>query len=601
VRNWLRTNFPPSLRGLAPQINASEARERHEGADYRRWVRAVGEKGWGLPTWAVEYGGAGLAAEEAGVLAQEFARVWAFNPIAGFGVMMLGPTILEFGTEAQKLRHLPSIARGEIRWCQAFSELGSGSDLASHQARCEDKGDYWLVTGRKIWTSFAHLADWCLCLVYTDTMRKRGGVTFLLVDMRTPGVEARPLTRSNGASHFCELFLSDVKVPKRETLGEVNAGWTVAKRLLQHERNGLSYQRQAPLNLAPLLLGSPQEALERTINRLKLGEQPDLRTASSQTSEDHAADLTEEIERANHTASSALAALDSGAACPGGPPHRADLRQSPSCDGSEQRQRPTRTDSRDRAARLVRAGGQGYASPSIIDRRRRILTTARKLIASDGVAAVNMAEISRHADVAKRTLYNVFQRKERLIAEAIQQYFEDYEAGLVYSTPTATAARMAEHLALIVHRNLSIRNYTRALLNVYYSSDVEQNVRRTIGEIVAHSHRPWIDRLHAERQLQPWIDRGGLVDDLTRYRYAVANDWAHGRIADDDFPSILINGVISMVIGATKPRARRECEDVLKHLDRVAGPRPAPGRAHKPKSRPDKAHGRSPPWPQRSG
>jgi TetR/AcrR family transcriptional regulator, cholesterol catabolism regulator len=240
------------------------------------------------------------------------------------------------------------------------------------------------------------------------------------------------------------------------------------------------------------------------------------------------------------------------------------------------------TDSRGRAARLVRGGGQGYASSSIIERRRRILTTARKMIASDGISAVNMDEISRRADVAKRTLYNAFQSKERLIAAAIQQYFEDYEVELVYSTPAATAERMAEHLSLVAHRNLSIRNYTRALVDVYYSPDVEPNIRHTIGEIVAHSHRPWIDRLHTERQLQPWITRDTLVDDLTRYRYAVASDWVHGRIADEMFPSTLIVGVMTMMIGATKPRVRRECEDVLKELERFARPRGshAKGGAH---------------------
>jgi len=252
VRDWLDANFPPSLRGLAPLHNPTDVSERHESADYHRWVRSVGEKGWGLPTWAVEYGGAGLGAEEAEMLAQEFAQAEAFNPIAGLGVMMLGPTLLEFGSEAQKRRHLPPIARGEVRWCQGFSEPGSGSDLASLQTRCEDKGDHWLINGQKIWTSFAHIADWCFCLVRTDTTRKQGGITFLLIDMRAPGVEARPLKLINDASHFCELFLTDVTVPKSETVGEVNGGWTIAKRLLQHERSGLSEQRKATLDLATL-------------------------------------------------------------------------------------------------------------------------------------------------------------------------------------------------------------------------------------------------------------------------------------------------------------------------------------------------------------
>jgi len=214
----------------------------------------------------------------------------------------------------------------------------------------------------------------------------------------------------------------------------------------------------------------------------------------------------------------------------------------------------------------MRSGGQGYASSSIIERRRRILATARKMIAAEGMAAVNMDEISRRAHVAKRTLYNAFQSKERLIATAIQQYFEDYEVELVYTAPPATPRRMAEHLTLIAARNLTIRNYTRALLNVYYSADIEDDVRKTINEIVAHSHRPWIERLDAERQLQPWIQRDTLVDDLVRYRYGVANDWVHGRIQDERLAPTLIGGVMTMVIGATKPRARREAEDVLKEL-----------------------------------
>ena len=252
VRDWLSANFPPSLHGLTPLHNPADASERHESADYHRWVQAVGEKGWGLPTWAVEYGGAGYDADKADVLAQEFARAGAFNPIVGLGVMMLGPTLLEFGTEEQKRRHLPPIARGETRWCQGFSEPGAGSDLASLQTRCEDKGDHWLINGQKIWTSFAHIADWCFCLVRTDTTRKQGGITFLLIDMLTPGVDARPLKLINDTSHFCEMFLNDVKVPKSETVGEVNGGWTIAKRLLQHERSGLSEQRRATLDLVPL-------------------------------------------------------------------------------------------------------------------------------------------------------------------------------------------------------------------------------------------------------------------------------------------------------------------------------------------------------------
>jgi len=224
-------------------------------------------------------------------------------------------------------------------------------------------------------------------------------------------------------------------------------------------------------------------------------------------------------------------------------------------------------DSSGRTGTLVRGSGQGYASSSIIERRRRILTTARKMIGAEGMAAINMDEISRRADVAKRTLYNAFQSKERLIAEAIQQYFDDYEIQLPYTTPPATGGRVAEHIAIFPHRNPSIRNYTRALTNIYFSADVDFELRRTIGEIVAHTHRPWIERLHAERQLQPWIERDQLIDDILRYRYALAHDWTNGRVPDDEVARMLIVGVMTMVIGATKPRARRESEEVLRDID----------------------------------
>jgi acyl-CoA dehydrogenase len=150
------------------------------------------------------------------------------------------------------LQHLPPIVRGEQQWCQGFSEPGAGSDLASLQTRCEDKGDHWLVNGQKIWTSFAHLADWCFCLVRTDTSRKQAGISFLLIDMKTPGILARPIKLINGVSHFCETFLTDVEVPKQNLLGELNGGWTVAKRLLQHERSGLSAQRASASDIVDL-------------------------------------------------------------------------------------------------------------------------------------------------------------------------------------------------------------------------------------------------------------------------------------------------------------------------------------------------------------
>ena len=237
VRDWVAANFPPSLKGKGPAIGPERA---NESADQKAWRLAVGEKGWGVPTYPKAYGGGGLSPAEARVVNQEFGRAGAYNPIVGMGTMMFGPTLLEYGNEEQKKRHIPLIANGEIQWCQGFSEPGAGSDLAALQTRAEDKGDHFLVNGQKIWTSGAQWADWCFCLVRTDTTKKHEGISFVLFDMRTPGVEVRPIQLISGNSPFCETFLTDVKVPKENLVGPLNGGWTIAKRLLQHERNGLS-------------------------------------------------------------------------------------------------------------------------------------------------------------------------------------------------------------------------------------------------------------------------------------------------------------------------------------------------------------------------
>jgi len=238
ARAWLDEHFPPSMKGRG-DIAASEAPVPVEG-DYKLWKEAMGAKGWGVPTWPKAYGGGGLSAAETRVLREEMAAIGAWNPIGGMGVMMFGPTLLEYGTEAQKQRHIPPIVRGELRWCQGYSEPGSGSDLASLQTKAEDKGEYFLVNGSKIWTSGAQYADWCFCLTRTDPSKKHEGISFLLIDMKTPGVEPRPIKLISGSSPFCETFFTDVKVPKENLVGPLNGGWTVGKRLLQHERNGLS-------------------------------------------------------------------------------------------------------------------------------------------------------------------------------------------------------------------------------------------------------------------------------------------------------------------------------------------------------------------------
>src|SRR5215469_8974875 len=236
ARSWLEANFPPSLKGRGLSYIEEETPDE---ADVKAWTKAMGEKGWGVPTWPKQYGGGGLSPAEARVLQQEMGRVGAWNPVGGMGTMMFGPTLLEYGNEAQKQYHIPRIARQEVRWCQGFSEPGAGSDLASLQTKAEDKGDHFLVNGSKIWTSGGQWADMCFCLVRTDTSKKHEGISFLLIDMHAPGVEVRPIKLIAGASPFCETFFTDVKVPKENLVGPLNGGWTIAKRLLQHERSGI--------------------------------------------------------------------------------------------------------------------------------------------------------------------------------------------------------------------------------------------------------------------------------------------------------------------------------------------------------------------------
>jgi alkylation response protein AidB-like acyl-CoA dehydrogenase len=239
AKAWLEANFPDSLK-KDPNAQLAAMMGGRPSGDAELWQQRMGAKGWGTPTWPQAYGGGGLSRPEARVLAEEMGKVGARNPIGGMGVMMFGPTLLEVGTDEQKARHIPPIVKGELRWCQGYSEPGSGSDLASLQTRAEDKGDHWLVNGQKIWTSGANTADWCFCLVRTDTTKKHEGISFLLIDMRTPGVEARPILLINGTSPFCETFFTDVKVAKENLMGPLNGGWSIAKRLLQFERDNIS-------------------------------------------------------------------------------------------------------------------------------------------------------------------------------------------------------------------------------------------------------------------------------------------------------------------------------------------------------------------------
>jgi len=239
TRRWLLANAPPSM--FTPVASTDDlcwgGRRAHYPADVQRWLDVMGDRGWTAPTWPAEYGGGGLTKAEAKVLSQEMAKLKLRAPLVGFGLTMIGPLLLQEGSEGLKRTHLPPIVRGRIRWCQGYSEPGAGSDLASLQTRAVLDGDDFIVNGQKVWTSYADKADWMFILVRTDPKaRKQEGITFLLMDMETPGVTVKPIRLISGSSPFCETFLENVRVPRANIVGQVNGGWAIAKALLGHER-----------------------------------------------------------------------------------------------------------------------------------------------------------------------------------------------------------------------------------------------------------------------------------------------------------------------------------------------------------------------------
>jgi acyl-CoA dehydrogenase len=241
TRAWLLEQAPKSLRGTRQGRFDGYWGGKKSGdppADVARWLHLMLDRGWTAPSWPRRYGGGELTSAEAKVLDEELRRLELPPPLVGFGLTMIGPTLLEFGDEEQKLEHLPRICRGEIRWCQGYSEPGAGSDLASLSTRAVRDGDEFVINGQKIWTSHADRSDWIFCLVRTDPdAKKQNGITFILVDMQTPGVTTREIRLISGASPFCEVFFEDVRAPARNVVGQVNAGWTVAKALLGYERS----------------------------------------------------------------------------------------------------------------------------------------------------------------------------------------------------------------------------------------------------------------------------------------------------------------------------------------------------------------------------
>ena len=244
ARAWLEENCPAEMRTPAKgdeDVCWGGRNFVFQSEAQKLWLERCVAKGYTVPDWPKAYGGAGLSPQETKILRQEMAKLGCRSPLNSFGIWMLGPALLKFGSEAQKREHLPKITRGEIRWCQGYSEPNAGSDLASLQTRAEDKGDFYLVNGQKIWTSYANKADWIFCLVRTDfEAKKHTGISFVLFDMASPGVSTKPIRLISGASPFCETFFDNVRVEKHNLVGTPGGGWEVAKVLLAHEREMIS-------------------------------------------------------------------------------------------------------------------------------------------------------------------------------------------------------------------------------------------------------------------------------------------------------------------------------------------------------------------------
>ena len=241
TRAWLETNCPTEMR--RPVSDDADVcwggrRWQFKNDAQRIWLEKMAQRGWTVPEWPTAYGGGGLSKDEARVLREEMTQLRCRAPLTSFGISMLGPALLKYGNESQKQEYIPKIARGEIRWCQGYSEPGAGSDLASLKTRADDMGDHFLVNGSKIWTSYGDQADWIFCLVRTDfSAKQQEGISFILFDMESTGVSTRPIRLISGYSPFTQTFFDNVKVPQGNLLGELNKGWTIAKYLLTHERN----------------------------------------------------------------------------------------------------------------------------------------------------------------------------------------------------------------------------------------------------------------------------------------------------------------------------------------------------------------------------
>jgi len=255
TREWLVENCPDSMRKSSDSDEDKcwgGKKWKFTSQDQKLWFERMSEKGWTVPDWPKEYGGGGLTSEEHIILQEELLNINAKPPLESFGIWMLGPALLKYGTEKQKLKHLPDIAKGRIRWAQGYSEPNSGSDLASVMTKCEDKGDFYEINGQKVWTSYADEADWIFALVRTNTDGpKHKGISFILIDMDQPGVSTKPIKLISGKSPFCETFFENARAEKNNLIGELNAGWEIAKYLLTHEREmigGWGIEMSKPIN-----------------------------------------------------------------------------------------------------------------------------------------------------------------------------------------------------------------------------------------------------------------------------------------------------------------------------------------------------------------
>ncbi len=243
TRAWLEANCPASMRTPMPSDEmvwgGRHLEFKHE--DQQLWFERMRDKGWFCPDWPIEYGGGGLDPQRLGILEAEMRRLHCRPPQINLGIWMLGPVLLESATDEQKQQLLPPMTRGEIRWCQGFSEPNAGSDLASLRTSAVLDGDDYIVNGTKIWTSYGDKSDWMYALVRTGPMvPKQAGISLILLDMQSPGVSVAPIDLISGKSSFCQVFFDNVRVPRSQLVGEVNEGWKLAKALLQHERRAMS-------------------------------------------------------------------------------------------------------------------------------------------------------------------------------------------------------------------------------------------------------------------------------------------------------------------------------------------------------------------------